>query len=208
MGHLTSRSMHRAQIAAVVISVLAHVGLLEALVSKPVNGKSRSLVAPVSVALRLHQVQSSYANSDSGLDEKLPTVTNGKAAIAMSESRVLMTHSQAIPTSLDTTANLGLYYFPTVALTVKPVLLRDTGAPDPKFIPDVMPIPVVAHIYISENGHVDAVVLDDNLLSETARQFIEASFTAMEFSPGLLGTLPVKSELTIEVKLDPALPLQ
>jgi len=71
-----------------------------------------------------------------------------------------------------------------------------------------MPIPVVAHIYINENGRVDAVVLEDNFLSETARQFIEASFTAMEFRPGLLGTLPVKSELTIEVKLDPALPLQ
>ena len=76
------------------------------------------------------------------------------------------------------------------------------------FIPDVMPLPVIAHIYISEQGTVDSVVLNDNFLSDIARQYIEASFASMEFTPGLLGTLPVKSELAIEVKLDPTLPVR
>jgi len=131
MGHLTFRSIHRAKIVAVVISVLAHVGLLETLVSKPVNGKSRNLVAPVIGALSLHQVQISTSNSDSGLDKKPTKVTNGEAAIAMSESGVPMTHSQAVPTSLDTTSNLGLYYFPTEALTVKPVFYTTLVLPIP-----------------------------------------------------------------------------
>jgi hypothetical protein len=200
--------MHRAWITAVVISVLAHVGLLGVLGSKPLSVKSSNLVTPASLTLWLHQTQISSAASNSAADEKPPTVTNGEAAIAIVVNSTDTQRSQASPPSPDTTANIGLYYYPTEALTAKPIFLHAIGAPDPMFIPDVMPLPVVAHVYISENGHVDAVVLDDNFLSDTALQFIEASFTAMEFRPGLLGTLPVKSELTIEIKLDPALPLQ
>jgi hypothetical protein len=101
---------------------------------------------------------------------------------------------------------LGAYYFSSEKLSAKPIFLRDSGAPNPTFVPDVMPLPVLVNVYINEQGHVDHVVLSDNFLSPIAKQFIVDSFTAMEFSPGMMGTLPVKSRLTTEVKLNPALP--
>jgi hypothetical protein len=105
-------------------------------------------------------------------------------------------------------AETGAYYFPPDQLTAKPTFLSDEGAPAATFIPDVMPLPVHVQVFINERGDVDQVMLSDNFLSEVARNLIDVSFRAMHFSPGMLGALPVKSQLSFEVNLDPTLPSQ
>ncbi len=110
------------------------------------------------------------------------------------------------PAGNDGQAVLGPRYYSAQELTQKPAFLHDNGAPTPTFIPDVFPLPVLANVYINEQGSVDEVVLGESFLSDIAKKFIVDSFTAMQFTPGLLGTLPVKSVLITEVKLNPALP--
>lgn len=105
-------------------------------------------------------------------------------------------------------AETGDYYFLPEQLSAKPVFLNNDGAPAATFTPDVMPLPVRVQVFINERGDVDQVNLSDNFLSEVARNLIDASFRAMHFSPGMLGTLPVKSQLGFEVNLDPTLPSQ
>jgi hypothetical protein len=97
-------------------------------------------------------------------------------------------------------------YFSAEQLTAKPVFLSNGGGDDSTFIPDIYPLPVVVHLFISEQGNIDKVVLEESFLSDTAKNFIVDSFTPMKFSPGMLGNFAVKSQLMIEVKLNPSLP--
>mgnify|MGYP006288400221 CR=1 FL=1 len=73
-------------------------------------------------------------------------------------------------------------------------------------VPDALPSPVPVRLRIDEYGDVQQVVFGEVLLSAQALVLIQASFTNMQFSPGMLGTIPVKSELVVEVQLEPSLP--
>lgn len=100
-----------------------------------------------------------------------------------------------------------LHYFPPDELSVKPQLMSDTAVSGPTFIPDILPLPVLVQLLINEQGGVDRVILGENFLSDVARNYIVESFSGMKFSPGMLGALPVKSQLQIVVNLDPAIPV-
>lgn len=70
-----------------------------------------------------------------------------------------------------------------------------------------MPLPVMVTVFINEDGTVDEVALAESFLSNEAKDFIVHSFKAMQFSPGKLGAVSVKSQLSFEVNLNPALPV-
>jgi hypothetical protein len=93
-------------------------------------------------------------------------------------------------------------YFMPQELTVRPTVRADSPAPAAYALPDVRPIPVVVHVYIGEQGNVDDVVLEDSFLSDPAKQYIHDAFIAMRFHPGTMGTLAVRSQITVEVRLD------
>jgi hypothetical protein len=100
-----------------------------------------------------------------------------------------------------------LHYFSPDELSVKPQLMSDAEVSGPTFIPDILPLPVLVQLLINEQGGVDRVILGENFLSDVARKYIVESFSGMKFSPGMLGALPVKSQLQIVVNLDPAIPV-
>ena len=205
-GHVKLLRSKRPWLMALLASTLVHWGLLTALGANQTQGAPGSRSPQVFLNVRLaspkpvnHAVvpatPAALAPAADPSDETaeaapLPVATDAEAAIPEGESP------------------LGAHYFSSEDLTVKPVFLRDDAAPAPTFIPDVMPLPVLAHLYINEQGGVDQVVLGESFLSDTAKKFILSSFNTSQFSPGMLGSLAVKSILTIEVKLDPTLPTQ
>ena len=205
-GHVKLLRSKRPWLVALVASTLVHWGLLTALGANQTQGAPDSRSSPVFSNVRLASptpvnhavVQSTPVTlapavgrfDDTAEAAHLPLATDVEATMPEGESP------------------LGAHYFSSDDLTVRPVFLRDDGAPAPTFIPDVMPLPVLARLYINEQGGVDQVVLGESFLSDTAKQFILSSFNTSQFSPGMLGSLAVKSILTIEVKLDPTLPTQ
>lgn len=97
-------------------------------------------------------------------------------------------------------------YLAVSELSAKPYFLRHKKPPSAMQLPDVMPTPVVARLRINAQGDVDRVALGENRLSAPAQVLIQESFLNMQFSPGMLGTVAVKSELVVEIQLEPTLP--
>lgn len=92
-------------------------------------------------------------------------------------------------------------YWPATTLTQKPHFQYYWRPPQAELVADANPAPVVVDLLISERGDVDGVSLHDNNLSVGAQQFITENLQTMHFSPGQIGTRPVKSSLSLEVDL-------
>ena len=101
----------------------------------------------------------------------------------------------------------GGHYFASEELSEKPQFLREREELPAIFLPDIVPAPTVAYVLINETGHVDQVILQESFLSEAAKQYIQAYFGNMIFSPGRIGELDVKSRMQIIIRLDALLPL-
>ncbi|WP_147376776.1 hypothetical protein [Noviherbaspirillum saxi] len=97
-------------------------------------------------------------------------------------------------------------YLEISQLTEKPDLIEDIPADKVKQVTDVPVEPVIANLLINEAGGIDNVVINDPALSEEIRQFIVDSFAGVRFHPGKVGALPVKSQMAIEIRLDPPKP--
>lgn len=198
---------HRALLLAVLLSVGLHVALL---FSKGISRLAgATAMGPSMKPIQLRLAPQVAITTGTPLPPKAGTdidnTTAGPEDTETAPENVTEStaHEVRADGSADTT--VGPRYYRTDELTAKPVFLRDDGAPTPTFIPDVLPLPVMVSIYINEQGSVDDVVLSESFLSDIAKKFIVDSFIAMQFSPGMLGTLPVKSVLKTEVKLPPAL---
>jgi hypothetical protein len=202
----TFLSSNRPWLLALLVSVVAHWGVLLALGPNRAQGAPSAhssqkfadvrLVSPLLVE---HQVAPGSPTTSVPRSGQPDEVTEAAPLPESTEVNTLESEGES---------SLGAHYFSPDDLTVKPAFLRDDGAPAPTFIPDVMPLPVLVSLYINEQGGVDQVVLGESFLSDTAKRFIVDSFNAAQFSPGMLGSLAVKSVLIIEVKLDPTLPTQ
>ena len=192
----------RPWLIAALLSVLAHSALLCLPGSRPVAGRqgSHSRTLQLSLHTTPEPLTMAPASPAPQAQTRPPAPSTPENNAAESAGALPRQTPESNTTFLET------HYFAPEELTTKPVFLRDKGAPSPTYIPDVMPLPVLASVYIDERGEVVQVALSDNFLSEAARTFIVESFLATQFTPGMLGSLAVKSVLTVEVKLDPALP--
>jgi hypothetical protein len=209
MGRMAFLQTHRPWLVAAGVSVLVHLAMLGTLDSKSFSRGSGNRTVPMRASIRLLPTATIAHNT---VQTPVPIEETPAAAKDHVKQPTIesATNASASPSSAPeevAESGLGAYYFSSEELNAKPIFLRDAGAPSPTFVPDVMPLPVLVSVYINEQGRVDQVVLSDNFLSPIARQFIADSFNAMEFSPGMIGSLPVKSRLTTEVKLNPALPI-
>jgi len=188
---------------AVVLSLALHAALLWTTAHRPLARSGGS--APLHVTLEFRAAPAASIKdapaADQQTDALLPPKREPADVVSASEQSPDAARTQSTPTP-------GAVYYTPDQLSAKPVFLRDEGAPTPQFIPDVMPLPVLATVFINESGTVDEVHLGESFLSSTAKDFIVSSFKSMQFTPGMLGELPVKSQLTTEVRLNPALPVQ
>lgn len=98
-------------------------------------------------------------------------------------------------------------YFRSDELTEKPFVVSDSSTGLQLELPDIYPQPAIVHLLIDEQGEIDKVLLEESFLSDQAKRFVIDSFAKTKFSPGKLGDMRVKSQLTIEVRLDAALKL-
>jgi hypothetical protein len=196
----------RPWLIALLTSTLIHWGLLLALGANQTQGAPGAGSSQVFLNVRL-AIPTAVTFK---LAPTLQTTSTTAAKRPVEAAGTAPLHLSAVVEALvpEGESPWGVHYFPSDDLTVKPIFLRDDGVHAPTYIPDVMPLPVLAHLYINEQGGVDQVVIEESFLSDTAKQFILRSFNTSQFSPGMLGSLAVKSILTIEVKLDPTLPTQ
>ena len=91
------------------------------------------------------------------------------------------------------------YYFQTKELTEKPQALG--GVPTHITISSTNEATpsVILRLYINENGEIDRVKIEEPIpLTETGNWLIE-NFNKAKFIPGKLDSVPVKSQLRIEV---------
>lgn len=109
---------------------------------------------------------------------------------------------------LNDSQSESIYYHTLDELTVKPVVISDAELPPPKYIPDINPAPVVVVLRIGIDGDVDDVELSENFLSDEARNYLLDSVRRLKFSPGQISTRVVRSQISMLIRLDSALPVQ
>ena len=203
-GHIAWWQTQRPWLIAALLSLLVHSALLYLVDSRPTAGSQGLARRTLHATLRLMEPAAALPAGPAPQEQAKPPAP---PALKNTASEPADTPPPG-PMQEGNAATLDAHYFAPDELTAEPVFLRDKRAPSPTFIPDVLPLPVLAYVYIDEHGDVVQVVLGDNFLSEIARSFIVDSFLATQFTPGMLGSLAVKSMLTVEVKLDPALPVR
>lgn len=94
------------------------------------------------------------------------------------------------------------YYHPVNELTEKPQVKVDTSLELASSLQDELPHSAIVRLLISETGEIDDVVSETSTFSESAHRRILATFRKMQFEPGKLDGVPVKSELRIEIMLE------
>jgi hypothetical protein len=95
------------------------------------------------------------------------------------------------------------YYFRIKELTERPQVLQDVSPQISVNDINVAPQKVVLRLLINEFGMVDRVNVERPPLPKADEQILVAPFYRMEFKPGWIGEYPVKSQLMIEVELQP-----
>lgn len=216
---------HRAWVLALVLSLLSHGVLLGIFASDAFRGRAFLIGRSSSPVVSLTPMSTSDSAPRANAGVMTASIIAGSAAPlpqtpaaapgadpkVEKSSRDIRT-SEGERLSSDAMHKPGgplpeVHYYSVEELTVKPQLVSDAGALDPTSIPDVFPLPVLAQILINEQGGVDQVLLGENFLSDVARKYIVDSFSRMQFNPGKLGALPVKSQLRVVVNLDPTVPV-
>ncbi len=98
------------------------------------------------------------------------------------------------------------HYYTPPELSEKPTVAVDASESLQFNVPDIFPLPVVVHLFIDEQGYMEKVVLEESFLSDEAKESVIKAFMHTRFNPGRLAGIAVKSQLTIVVNLQPALP--
>jgi hypothetical protein len=96
------------------------------------------------------------------------------------------------------------YYFHSRELTEKPLVLRDIPPDVGNLLPDVTPQVPVVRLFINEAGTVDKVLLERSDLPEFAELLLHDVFSKVNFRPGKIDGVAVKSQVKIEVLIEPA----
>ena len=96
------------------------------------------------------------------------------------------------------------HYFSPSELTRKPHFQGYTHEVAPMLVNDAHPPALRAQLFINADGHVEQILLQENELSEAARQLILETLQAMHFSPGMRGQTTVNARLDMEVDLQDA----
>jgi hypothetical protein len=210
-------SRHRTSLLALALSSLLHAVLFWGLGTEVLSGSALFGLRSSSTVVRFARMPPDGAGMQVGeRRSERPAPDSSKSGPGVkpqaTEGSNLADQGAAQRLSSDPMPVLGgplpeLRYFSTDELSVKPQLMSEAEVSRPTFIPDILPLPVLVQLLINEQGEVDRVILGENFLSDVARNYIVESFSGMKFSPGMLGALPVKSQLQIVVNLDPAIPV-
>ena len=200
--------MERSWLFAVLLSVSLHLGLIAAFGH---GGRTLTQQGPRPVTMRLLKAPAALAKPSeprvASRNGAQGVVTAGKAEIERHDDLAALVEPMPVEDlSIDPVVSvLETRYFRPEELTEKPFMLEDAAPNQVLVLPDIFPQPVILDLYINEQGTIDQVVMQESFLSEDAKRFVVDSFAKTRFNPGRMGDRPVKSRLTIEVRLEGAL---
>ena len=103
---------------------------------------------------------------------------------------------------LPVVTSLEPYYFPISDLTEAPQVTLDLSPSLVFSLPNGVGQLAILRLLLNEQGGVDQVLVDDSPLSEDGQQLVIDTFSKTKFQPGKINSMPVKSLLKIEVRLD------
>ncbi|GGC71189.1 hypothetical protein GCM10011396_17910 [Undibacterium terreum] len=98
------------------------------------------------------------------------------------------------------------YYLPTNQITEKPVVKLDVSSDVALVLASNQPRSAVLRLLINENGSIDQVIMEQGDFSETEKQALINACMHMEFEPGKKDGSPVKTEMRIQMTIEPAGP--
>lgn len=211
-------SLNKSVYSWLALAVAMHVSLLLSI------GVSGSKALPTE-SKRVMQV----VLGGNGASSKLPNTLPGKRVLSDAKSNTLpppkavseipvIDHNQSASVSDDEMA-IGTpisdlpfltvpvlpepYYFHAKELTERPQTIQDAppqmtfvGVGDP-------PESVILRLLINESGDVDKVLIENDKITGEMAYLIESTMKKMKFTPGKIEDVPVKSQVRIELQLDP-----
>ena len=98
--------------------------------------------------------------------------------------------------------NYQTHYFKRAELSEKAQVIDDVANEIALDIPTSEPQNLVLLLFINEEGGIDKVELLQANLPEEAAQIVKTNFMRIKFSPGKIDGVAVKSQLSIEVRLE------
>lgn len=100
----------------------------------------------------------------------------------------------------------GLYYFTPHELSRRPQAASDVQIDYPEESGSEEGGRIVLRLLINELGTVDRIVVETDDAPKTLEQLALGAFTHARFRPGMRDNRPVKSQMLVEVTLDPNAP--
>jgi hypothetical protein len=98
------------------------------------------------------------------------------------------------------------YYFREDQLSAQPFLVRDVDFPQGPLFGALTTQAAVLRLMIGERGEIDEVVIEQSPLSGVAAEMLKDTFSKLRFRPGMIDGMPVRSQMTIEVKIERTVP--
>lgn len=94
------------------------------------------------------------------------------------------------------------YYFSMNELSEMPQVVLDLSPSLVFSLPNASAQLAVLRLLINEQGGIDQVLTEDSLLSESDQRLVIDTFLKTKFQPGKINGVLVRSQMTIEVRLD------
>ncbi len=98
------------------------------------------------------------------------------------------------------------HYFRLSELTDKPRVAQDVASGLILVVHDIPSQPVILRLFVNEQGGVDRVAIEDSQLPEKNERQIMEVFSKLQFQPGKIEELAVRSQFRVEVLLERAVP--
>ncbi|CAN5394196.1 hypothetical protein BH11PSE11_BH11PSE11_12710 [soil metagenome] len=98
-------------------------------------------------------------------------------------------------------------YFPTTVLTEKPVVVKDIPPDLAALLKNRAANSAVLRLQINEQGSIDQVIVDFSQFSEDDQKLLIEAFSKLQFAPGKIDGIPVKSQMRIEIKMERVTPV-
>jgi hypothetical protein len=98
------------------------------------------------------------------------------------------------------------YYFSTADLTEKPRVIRDIPSDLSDLFVKGKPYSAVFRLLINELGEIDQVIIDSSTFPLLEQNRLVDAFSKMQFDPGKMEAVPVRSEMRIEILVEKVTP--
>lgn len=201
MGHRYIR------LFALLLSVAAHTGLWYSIGARgPARGEPASAI-PGQIAKEsaiVVELRSSTRDSRSAQHSKPAQLSHHENAPTevSPESGAGAIIQPAQQPFLSVASLVEPHYFRSSELTQKPMVVRDIPRDMMLVLPELPQRAAVLRLFISDQGEIDKLVIEDSHLPEAAEQKVEEAFSRMKFQPGRIGRIAVRSQLRIEIRTE------